>query len=166
MRPHTQVLVAVTGATMLALTGCGSSTGSTTATGQAPAAVTRQATSTTPTSDPGDGKPAATPTSDPGDGKPAATPTSDPGDGGCPAPAATLEKLMKLDAGHRIDKSSIKCSQGWAVAGVITADKSQQGDGKFLFEFANSTGRWTVKGEGSSFDCATQGIPRSTGFCG
>ncbi|SDT74656.1 hypothetical protein [Actinoplanes derwentensis] len=141
MRLRTHAFVALTSATVLALTGCSSSTGASTA-----APVTNQA-------------PAAT------GGAPSSTPTSDPGDGGCPAPAATLEKLMKLDAGFRIDKSSIKCSQGWAVAGIIAADKAQQGDGQFLFKFSDSTETWTSRGEGSSFDCATYDIPKSTGFC-
>jgi hypothetical protein len=71
-----------------------------------------------------------------------------------------------LDAGYKIDSSSIKCKENWAISEVTAPTVDQQGDGLIFFKYSATTGKWTKKGEGSSVPCGGEmGIPASTGFC-
>jgi hypothetical protein len=144
-------LLAVAGAAALALTGCGAS----------PAAEPTAASGTT---DATAGTTAAAPT--PARAADSPAPVSAPPrrtDDGCPVTAAALQKVVRMPAGWRIKGSSIRCSHGWAQAGVTAPTPEQQGDGVVLFAYDAATGAWVDKGQGSSVDCAAFGIPERAG---
>ncbi|GIF05413.1 hypothetical protein [Actinoplanes siamensis] len=161
MFTRTAVLaVAATG--LIALTGCDKAE---TAAAPAPAATTataaRTATATTTTVAAAATKPATE------RAKPA-TERAKPA-GGCPVATATLQKLADYPAGWRIDESSVKCKDDWAVASMIAPSPDQQGDGRIFFAYDRKTGKWAKKGEGSAVECGAgdaMNIPPSTGFCG
>jgi hypothetical protein len=84
----------------------------------------------------------------------------------CPADASDLQKAAGLDAGYKIDASSIKCKESWAIAAVIAPSAAQQGDGLLVFKNSPMTGRWIKAGEASDLTCGGElGIPASTGLC-
>jgi hypothetical protein len=87
------------------------------------------------------------------------------GTNGCPVSASTLDKSAGYPAGWRIDAASVRCSQGWAVAGVIAPTPDQQGNGVIVFRYDTGTGKWKKKGEGSDIECAAFDMPPSTGLC-
>ncbi|UQU66685.1 hypothetical protein COUCH_10640 [Couchioplanes caeruleus] len=91
--------------------------------------------------------------------------SSRPPDTGCPVSAATLEDAAGLPAGYRIKPADIRCSQGWATAGVTAPSPEQQGDGVIIFKYTRSTKTWKKAGEGSDVQCADYGMPKSTGLC-
>src|SRR5689334_23185505 len=72
---------------------------------------------------------------------------------GCPVSASTLQKVSGLDDGYKLDSSSIKCQQNWAISGVTAPSVEQQGDGVIAFKYSATTGKWTKKGEGSDLTC-------------
>ncbi|MFC4063650.1 hypothetical protein [Actinoplanes subglobosus] len=89
-----------------------------------------------------------------------------PAANGCPATASALQKVSGLDAGYKIDESSIKCKENWATAAVTAPSIEQQGDGVIFFQYDATTGEWANKGEGSDVPCGgDMGIPASTGLC-
>ncbi|GAB1694274.1 hypothetical protein [Krasilnikovia sp. M28-CT-15] len=87
---------------------------------------------------------------------------------GCPVSASTLQKAAKLSAGWKLDASSVKCKQNWAIADTVAPSPDQQGDGMLFFKYDAGTGTWRKKGEGSAVECGAgdpMGVPASTGFC-
>lgn len=84
---------------------------------------------------------------------------------GCPVSATVLEKAAGYPAGWRIDAAGVRCSQGWAVAGVIAPSPQQQGNGVIVFRYDTGTSSWKKKGEGSAVECAAFDMPPSTGLC-
>ena len=84
---------------------------------------------------------------------------------GCPVKASALQRAADLPDGYRIDASSIRCSKGWALAGLIAPSPDMQGDGEYVFEYDPDAGRWKKKGEGSAIRCGEFGIPKNTGLC-
>jgi hypothetical protein len=149
------------GAAALALTGCGASPAAepaagTTAVASAPTRAADPPASVAPgQSSAGSG---ATPGwGDGGSASPRRT------DDGCPVTAAALQQVVRMPAGWRINGSSIRCSHGWAQAGVLAPAPEQQGDGVVLFAYDAAIGAWVDKGQGSSVDCAAFGIPERAG---
>ncbi|MFC4063648.1 hypothetical protein [Actinoplanes subglobosus] len=85
---------------------------------------------------------------------------------GCPVTASTLQKVSGLEAGYKINASSIECKQNWATAAVTAPSVEMQGDGLIFFRYSPASGKWMKKGEGSDVPCGgDMGIPESTGFC-
>jgi hypothetical protein len=105
-----------------------------------------------------------TPTSRPTSSSPSAPGRSTSGDG-CPVSASALDKVADYPVGWKIDAASIRCSRGWAVAGVIAPTPDQQGNGVIVFRYDTGTGKWKKKGEGSDIECAAFDMPPSTGLC-
>ena len=161
MRIH--MLAAVAGAALLGLSGCGGSDPVAPQAAPSPSASASASASVSPS--------ASSKAVDAGTGSKPVTAVKTPAtkktsrDDGCPVKPATLARVAHLPAGYRIDGSSLKCSQGWAVAGLIAPSPDMQGDGVLLFKYAESSRTWKKKGEGSALECADFGIPESTGFC-
>ncbi|WP_199511310.1 hypothetical protein [Nucisporomicrobium flavum] len=162
MRLRTLVPGVVAGAALLVLTGCGD---------QNPVApVAAPAPSSTAAAGPvGSATAEPTATQSP---RPTATRAPEPtatrapaGTDGCPVQAATLQRAAHLSAGYRIKAADVRCSQGWATAGLTAPSPEQQGDGVILFKYAAASKTWKKVGEGSSLDCEDFGMPKSTGFC-
>ncbi|UQU66683.1 hypothetical protein COUCH_10630 [Couchioplanes caeruleus] len=177
MRLRTLVPGVVAGAALLVLTGCGDQELVAPAAGSAPSstAAAGPAGSATEPAPTATAEPTATqaprPTATRGP-RPTATQAPRPtatrlaaGTDGCPVQAATLQRAAHLSAGYRIKAADVRCSQGWATAGVTAPTPEQQGDGVILFKYTAGSKTWKKMGEGSSLDCADYGIPKSTGFC-
>ncbi|MEV4702271.1 hypothetical protein [Actinoplanes sp. NPDC049316] len=171
MRLRAHVSGVVAGAALLILTGCGGqdpvapeaiAPPSSAAAGSAGSAPEPAATATGPAAA-ATATPAAKPTATRAP-RPAATRVP-AGTDGCPVQASTLQRAAGLSAGYRIKPADVRCSQGWATAGVTAPSPEQQGDGVILFKYAAASKTWKKVGEGSSLDCADYGILKSAGLC-
>jgi Cornifin (SPRR) family len=170
MRLRTLVPGVVAGAALLVLTGCGDQNPVTPVAAPAPSSTAAAGPAGSATAEPtATQSPRPTATRAP---QPTATRSPEPtatrapaGTDGCPVQAATLQRAAHLSAGYRIKAADVRCSQGWATAGLTAPSPEQQGDGVILFKYAAASKTWKKVGEGSSLDCEDFGMPKSTGFC-
>ncbi len=149
-------VLAVAASALVALTAC--DTGSTDTTAAAPATTTTAPAASTTTAAPTTAAP-TTPTK--------TTPAKPKN--GCPVTAATLQGLAGYPAGWKVNASSIKCKDNWAIAGMTAPSPDKQGDGNVYFAYDAKSGKWAKKGEGSSVECGSgdaMNVPAGTGFCG
>ncbi|WP_436524387.1 hypothetical protein [Actinoplanes sp. HUAS TT8] len=156
------VVVATAATALFGLAACGEAA-TTTTPAAAPAATTATTTAATPAT-----SAATTKTTTPAATTPAATDHAKAKDG-CPVTAATLQRLADYPAGWKVNASTVKCKDNWAVTAMTAPSPDKQGDGQIFFAYDVKTGQWSKKGEGSGVECGSgdaMNIPASTGFCG
>ncbi|MFI1994538.1 hypothetical protein [Actinoplanes sp. NPDC020271] len=161
-------LIVVPIAAVLAVAGCTSTSGGSTAGSPVSPAAPAAATASAPavaatTAAPARTSAEATPTAKPTEKKTTKATTVAPAPataGGCPVSAGTLTAIPVpgYSAGEiKVVASSIQCADGWAQAdpGI------DGGDGVLVYHY--SAGKWKFSTEGSSIDCGEVGIPKAAG---